>query len=291
MGEMIIETHVAEFGASRLHYQVSGERGDLPDIVLEHGGGGSADDWNQVVPVLAAQGRVIRYDRAGMGDSPSDGLGCSASAVSTRLAQLVEQAGVRKPFVLVGYSLGGLYARYYAQQHPQDVAALVLVDTTPTALEIPKAKIDQAMRIVAVLHWAARSGVGSLFWYLGGRKTPAEKFKRMVRRLGAPGYLQRMREEMGAIAGIQADVARDAPQLQHPTLALVAGDAPKNMTADEAVRVRGLHEQLAATAPAPLSRMVVVQGANHGTLMSNPQHAAELARQMSAFVRSLPSAP
>lgn len=287
MAEMMIEARVAEFGPSRLHYQVSGARSDLPDIVLEHGGGGSADDWNNVVPLLAAHGRVFSYDRAGMGDSPSDGLGSSASAVSTRLAQLVEQAGVRKPFVLAGYSLGGLYARHYAQQHPQDVAGLALVDTTPTAMEIPKAKIAQAMRIVAVLHWAARSGVGTLFWYLSGRKTPAEKFKRMVTRLAAPGYLQSMRQEMDAIAGIQADVARLAPQLQHPTLAVVAGMAPKQMSAEEFVRARGLHEQLAATAPEPLSRMIVVDGANHSTLMSDAGYAAVLVNHLLAFARSL----
>lgn len=288
MNPIPVENRIAEWGRSRLHYRISGKASGLPDVVLDHGGGGSADDWNHVVPLLAAQCRVFSYDRAGMGDSPADGFGAGASAVSTRLAKLVEQAGVRKPFILVGYSLGGLYARYYARWHQQDVAGLVLVDTTPTALEIPKAKIAQAMRLVALLHWAARFGLGTLFWHLGGRKTPAEKFRRMVRRLAAPDYLKRMHEEMDAIAGIQAEVASVAPQLRHPTLAVIAGVAPKQMTAEEALRVRGWHEQLAAGAPAPLSRMTVVDGANHSTLMSDAQFAAKLAEHILAFARSLP---
>ena len=280
---MPASAHIAQLGGSQLHWRVTGESSVLPDIVLDHGGGGSADDWSHVVPLLAAHTRVFSYDRAGMGDSPSDGLGCGAPAVSARLAQLVAHMGVRKPFILAGYSLGGLYARHYAQLHPQDVAGLVLVDTTPTAMEIPQRLIDRAMRMIWLIHWVARSGLGMLVWRLGGKKTDEAKFRRTLALMGAPGYVQRMREETGAIAGIQAEVARVAPQLRHPTLAVIAGTSRKNMPAEEFARVRGLHEQLAANAPAPLSRLMVVEGANHGTLVGDPQHAAELAGHIIAF--------
>ena len=288
---MPASAHIAKLGGSQLHWCVSGEPSELPDIVLDHGGGGSADDWSHVVPLLAAHTRVYSYDRAGMGDSPSDGQGCSAPAVSARLAQLVAHLGVRKPFVLAGYSLGGLYARHYAQLHAQDVAGLVLVDTTPTAMEIPLALIRRAMRMVALIHWVARSGLGMLVWRLSGSKTDEAKFRRAIALMGAPGYVQRMREETGAIAGIQAEVARVAPQLRHPTLAVIAGSARKNMKAEEFARVRGLHEQLAASAPAPLSRLVVVDRANHGTLVGDAQHAAELAAHIIEFARSIHQRP
>ena len=273
----------------KLHYTLTGKPGNLPDFVLDHGGGGSADDWNNLLPLLAAHSRVLTYDRAGMGDSPADGLGCGAQAVSGRLAPLVEQANLRKPFILVGYSLGGLYARYYAQRYPQDVAALVLLDATPTAMEIPQAQIRKAMRVVAVLHWLARAGFGKLYWYLRGRKIDAIKFKRQLARFSAPDYVQRMREEMDAIAGVQADVARFAPKLEHPTLALVAGVAPQHMAAGKVMRVRALHERLSQSAASPLSRITVIEGANHSTLVSDPQYAAQLAEHILAFASSLPS--
>lgn len=287
MGEMTVEQRVVEFGHSKLHYRVSGSGSELPDIVLDHGGGGSADDWDHSMPMLAAHTRVFSYDRAGMGDSPADGQGCSAPAVSARLAQLVEHAGVRKPFILAGYSLGGLYARHYAQLYPQDVAGLVLVDTTPTALEIPKAKLRQALRILTVLHWVARSGLATLYGHFRRNKTGAEKFRRTVARIAAPDYLPRMREELEAISGVQAEVSRTAPRLKHPTLAVLAGASPKQMTPEEFARTRGLHEQLATSAPAPLSRMVVVEGANHGTLMGAAEHAATLAGHVLTFARDL----
>lgn len=287
MSTIPFEARIAEFGPSKLHYRVSGSASNLPDIVLDHGGGGSADDWNIVAPLLAAHGRVFSYDRAGMGDSPSDGLGCSAPAVSQRLAQWVQHAGVRKPFILVGYSLGGLYARHYAQVHPQDVAALVLVDTTPTAYEVPQRLMRQAMRLLWLLHWIARLGLGMLYWHLKDRKTDKAKFKRAVARIAAPGWVQRMREETGAITEIQAEVARVAPQLRHPTLAVLAGNA-NNMAPEDFARIRGMHDQLAAIAPAPLSRQVVVEGAHHGNLVSNAEYAAQLADHILAFARSLP---
>ena len=284
---MTMSAHIADLGVSRMHWRVAGERSDLPDIVLDHGGGGSADDWSHIVPILAAHGRVYSYDRAGMGDSPSDGLGCGASAVGARLAKLVECAGVRKPFILAGYSLGGLYARYYAQLHPQDVAGLVLVDATPTAMEIPQALIRRAMRMVWVIHWLVRSGLGSLYLRIRGKNGGTEKLRRALTLMAAPGYVQRMREEIDAIAGIQAEVARVAPQVRHPALAVIAGVSRKDMPAGESARVRALHQQLAQTAPAPLSRLVVIEAANHGTLVGDPGNAAELAAHMAAFARSL----
>lgn len=285
MASIPSDKRIAAFGQSRLYYRQSGSPSELPDIVLEHGGGGSADDWNALVPLLDAHCRVLSYDRAGMGDSPADGFGCSASAVSKRLAQLVEHADIRKPFILVGYSLGGLYARHYAQAHPQEVAGLVLVDTTPTANEIPLVQIDKVMRLLRVFHWLARSGIASLYLRLRGKFD--DKARRAVLRFASPDFVPNMKAEMYAIADVQAEVERVAAQLRHPTLAVLAGLKPLRMTAEEFAKVRPLHDALAQIAPAPLSRQVVVDTAHHGNLVNTPEHAALLAEHILAFARSL----
>ncbi|HEY1075305.1 MAG TPA: alpha/beta hydrolase [Fontimonas sp.] len=282
------EERIAAFGTTRLHFRVFGMPGDLPDIVLDHGGGGSADDWNALVPLLAPQTRVFSYDRAGMGDSPADGQGCGAPTVSRRLAQLVEHAAVRRPFILVGYSLGGLYARHYAQQRPQDIAGLVLVDTTPTANEIPTAQIRSVMRLLTLFHWLARSGLGSLYLRVKGKYD--DKARRAIARFAAPAFVPNMGAEMAAIAGVQAEVERVAAQLRHPTLAVLAGVRPPRMSEAEFAKVRPMHDALARSAPAPLSRQVVVETAHHGNLVNDPLHAAQLADHILAFARSLKSA-
>ncbi|HVT35597.1 MAG TPA: alpha/beta hydrolase [Nevskiaceae bacterium] len=279
-------THMADIGGCRLHWRVSGEPGDLPDVLLDHGGSGNADNWNNLLPLLAAHTRVFAYDRAGWGESTSDGLGAGAPAVADRLSRLVAQLPIRKPYVLAGYSLGGLYARYYAAQHPEQVAGLVLVDTTPTQYVIPQDKVRQAMRLIRLLHWAMRLGLGRLYWYLSGRKMDAEFFRRSVSSIAARDFPARTRDELGAIPGIQQDVERVALRPQHPTLAVLAGTQPK-MPAEDFARLRAQHEALAQVSPPPLSRLAVVAGADHGTLLSNPAYAQEVAVHMLDFARSL----
>lgn len=285
MSTIVGENRIAAFGSTRLHFRVFGVPTDLPDIVLDHGGGGSADDWNAVVPLLASQARVFSYDRAGMGDSPADGQGPGAPAVSKRLAQLVGHAAVRKPFILVGYSLGGLYARHYAQQHPQDVAGLVLVDTTPTANVIPTDQIRKVMRLLTVFHWLARSGLGWLYLRLKGNYDDTSR--RALARFASPDFVPNMSAEMDAIAGVQAEVERVAAQPRHPTLAVLAGLKPLRMSEAEFAKVRPLHDALAQISPAPLSRQVVIETAHHGNLVNDSLHAAQLAEYILAFARSL----
>jgi pimeloyl-ACP methyl ester carboxylesterase len=47
------------------------------------------------------------------------------------LRNLLEKAGVEPPYVLVGHSLGGLNAQYFANQFPGIVAGVVLLDPPP----------------------------------------------------------------------------------------------------------------------------------------------------------------
>ncbi|MGH8506377.1 MAG: alpha/beta fold hydrolase [Stenotrophobium sp.] len=61
---------MADVGVGSLHYRTCGNAGNLPDVLLEHGGGGSTQDWSLIEPLLAAHTRVFSYDRAGSGASP-----------------------------------------------------------------------------------------------------------------------------------------------------------------------------------------------------------------------------
>jgi pimeloyl-ACP methyl ester carboxylesterase len=52
----------------------------------------------------------------------------TARAAAVDLDTLLTHLGINQPVVLVGHSLGGLYAQYFARNHPQKVAAVVLLD-------------------------------------------------------------------------------------------------------------------------------------------------------------------
>lgn len=276
-------------GSSSLYCRVSGTAGFLPDVLLEHGGGGSTQDWRLIEPLLAAHTRVFSYDRAGSGNSPRDELGRGAVANSQRLSELVQKLDIRKPFVLVGYSLGGLYARHYAALHPDQVAAVVLLDATPTKHVIKKSEIRKALRMLKILHWAARSGLATLYWNFSSKKMERERFQGLVRKISAPTFVPNVQEELYAIPTVQSDVASLSEQLVHPTLAVLAGTVGKESERQQLAEVRVLHDRLMLDAPAPLSRQVVVDEANHSTLMSDAKNAEAAAGHILAFLHSLDS--
>jgi pimeloyl-ACP methyl ester carboxylesterase len=144
-----------EIGNGRhLYLECHGKGG--PTVILESGYHNSADPWSYsdaaapavgpaVLPALAGDHRVCAYDRPGTlryPDPPSISdrsspvaMPRTAQDVVDDLHALLAAARVPGPYILVGHSLGGLFARLYAQTYPDQVRALVFVDAF--AVEIP----------------------------------------------------------------------------------------------------------------------------------------------------------
>jgi len=118
------------------HYEVNGRRLLLdrqgtgtPSVVFLPGAGlVGLDFWNLQQRVARRTTSVV-YDRGGTGWSEAGEWPRTATAVADELAELLDVAAVPGPYVLVGHSLGGAYARRFAQRHGARVAGLVLVET------------------------------------------------------------------------------------------------------------------------------------------------------------------
>jgi pimeloyl-ACP methyl ester carboxylesterase len=79
---------------------------------------------------VARDTTVCVYDRAGRGwsdpvDGPQDGAHIAAD-----LHTLLQRAHIPGPYVLAGHSFGGLYVQNFAAQFPDQVAGMVLLDST-----------------------------------------------------------------------------------------------------------------------------------------------------------------
>jgi pimeloyl-ACP methyl ester carboxylesterase len=105
-----------------------------PTIVLEAGMGDGVAGWIPVIDGLASVTRTCAYDRAGRGRSDPRGQHTVADAAGD-LRTLLAAAGEAAPFVVVGHSLGEVYARVFADRYRDDVAGLVLVDGFSVDLE------------------------------------------------------------------------------------------------------------------------------------------------------------
>ena len=147
-----VETARAALPAPRLVATEAGEvyveiRGDddAPTLVLVHGFGGSLYSWREVVPALADAGyRVIALDLPGFGYSarPQDAAAYTPPGQATSVAEVLETLGVgpEAPAHLVGHSFGGGVALKLAEERPELVRSLVLVDSTlPTFSRAPNA--------------------------------------------------------------------------------------------------------------------------------------------------------
>ncbi|MFC7446482.1 alpha/beta fold hydrolase [Rhodococcus daqingensis] len=115
-----------EDGAMLLHRSGAGG----PTVVFLAGGGMfSLYYWN-VHNLVAEFTTSVIDDRLGTGWSETVDLPRSGTQVTDDLHQLLHAAAVPGPYVLVGHSLGGLYARLYAKRFPGEVTGLVLLDPT-----------------------------------------------------------------------------------------------------------------------------------------------------------------
>ena len=112
-----------------------------PAVVFENGLGGRLQWWAKVIPVVAQESTVFAYNRAGTGTSTEASGPRDGNAITEELRRNLREKGIPPPYVLVGHSLGGLYMQLYARRYPQEVAGLVLVDSThPEQLEGAGAK-------------------------------------------------------------------------------------------------------------------------------------------------------
>jgi pimeloyl-ACP methyl ester carboxylesterase len=101
-----------------------------PTVVLEAGLGDVLIGWKRVQSPIAEFSRVCSYDRAGYGGSDPGPMARTSAQIAKELHTLLQKAGEKPPYLLVGHSFGGYNVRVFNGQYPDQVAGIVLVDST-----------------------------------------------------------------------------------------------------------------------------------------------------------------
>jgi pimeloyl-ACP methyl ester carboxylesterase len=105
---------------------------DAPALLLIHGSASSSRSWDAMVPLLAGSHRVVRIDLLGHGRSAKPAEARYAIPDQARRAGVaLDLLGVQYATV-VGHSSGGVVATALAEQRPDLVTALALVNTGPS---------------------------------------------------------------------------------------------------------------------------------------------------------------
>lgn len=270
-----------------MRFRLCGVATDLPTFVLESGGGGMVcDSWALIESNLAAHGRVFSYDRAGIGCSEGSAVGVGAAEVSERLASLLEIAGVQGPYILVGYSLGGLYARYFSATHPDQVVGLVLVDPTPDSINILSKGLLLLLTLVSWgLHLLVRFKVFALVakirrLFSGG---PQKEGDPIYAPFGKYHHVKTSLSELKSLGQIQSSVVRHAPAGHLPILCVSAGVRPGKFAKAELLH----YQKLADSGLKPYSQHYSMAGATHATLVINNDYARKLSDLILGFSKAL----
>ncbi len=155
---------MVDIGGYRLHLHCQGS--GAPTVIVETGLGGPGLSWAHIQEALAPTSRVCVYDRAGLGWSEPGPTPRTAVTMAAELHTLLSNAAVPAPYLLVGYSSGGVTARLFAYEHPELVAGLVLVDSAHGE-QMVRLKTDARLaalipRLFGLLPLLARSGLPAL---------------------------------------------------------------------------------------------------------------------------------
>jgi pimeloyl-ACP methyl ester carboxylesterase len=119
---------MVDVGGHQLHLVCQGE--GSPTVILEQGGGGTSLAWFNVQPRVAEVTRVCAYDRAGLGWSQTGPEPRDGTRIAEELHALLDKAGEVGPFVMAGWSYGGLFVRAFAERYPAEVVGVALLDST-----------------------------------------------------------------------------------------------------------------------------------------------------------------
>ena len=120
---------MVDIGGRRLHLQCRGAD-TKPVVVFENGAFATTVWYRAAFDEVAKIALVCMYDRAGLGWSDPVPAPRSLGARVDDLHALLEKAHESPPYILVGHSMGGLLARIYTKKFPNDVAGLVLIESS-----------------------------------------------------------------------------------------------------------------------------------------------------------------
>jgi pimeloyl-ACP methyl ester carboxylesterase len=269
-----------EVDGAQMHIYCTGS--GSPTVVLEHAASASYMLWRRVQPGLSQVTRVCSYDRAGHGWSPAREEPRDAKTIVHELHTLLDEAGVKRPFIYVGHSAGGLYVREYANEYPGELAGVALLEaSSPQQIDdLPgwresweEDKLDRRRTL-----WTDRLRV----WSGWDRLTGKCRIALSVRDKPFSGQYQAMQCRPGYVDTDESELADfDTSSKQAagfhgfgPIPLLVISRDPSKEKADSAKQVASIQiwqkEQEDSKRLSPVSWRIVAKGSGHMVPLERP---------------------
>jgi (E)-2-((N-methylformamido)methylene)succinate hydrolase len=236
--------------------------GSGPPVALVHGVGADLASWDRVAERLSNQFTVVRADLRGQGKS-SRIESCKMADFVGDLVAVLDAFGL-EAIDLVGFSLGGLIAQWFALEHPGRVNRLVLVSTVAERTPAERARVLERADKVRDEGIASVVSAAEDRWFTPAFKAAnPEKVALRLSQLKANDH----RSYAAAYRVFaEADENVNLAAIRHPTL-VVTGE---NDIGSNARMARRMHEAIVG------SRLVILPELRHSVLMEAPDVIADL---------------
>jgi 3-oxoadipate enol-lactonase len=237
-----------------LYYETVGEG---PPVLLIHGLGSSARDWELQIPAFSQHHRVVVYDVRGHGQSDKPLGPYSVPLLASDAAELMTALEIA-PAHVVGISMGGMIAFQVALSQPALVKSLVIVNSGP---ELIPQTVSERLQVVQRQLVVRLLGMRRMGEILGQRMFPKPEQEELRR-----AFVERWAENdpRAYLASVRAvvgwSVADRLEEIGCPAL-IVAADQD----------YRPLAEKEACAARMPHAELVVIEDSRHGTTVDQPE--------------------
>lgn len=250
----------ADINGTKLYYEVAGEGHPL---VFLHSGLTNSQMWNAQWESFAQHYRAIRYDLRGFGWSR-----IPPGPYSNRedLSQLLRFLGVERAY-LVGSSMGGYLAIDFALEHPEMVAALVLIGSGVSGEQPSDFLLERWKEIDAAAEGGDIAQAVELelqLWVDGPGRSPGSApavMREEVRRMNTHNFERAPEQEQGQQQGLEPPAIARLAEIHVPTLVLVGNQDVPDKLASADVLERGIAG----------ARKVVMPGVAHLPSMEQPE--------------------
>lgn len=289
------EGRSVDIGGYSLNINCRGQ--GAPTVILEAGLGVPAISWRATQSEIAKFTRVCSYDRAGYDWSDPGPMPRTTARSVRELHTLLQNAGERPPFILVGHSFGGNNVRVYNGVYPREVAGLVLADTGNEEMKIPAS----FQRMVDIkLRGRQVEGKWATFFYWTGISRlaagteiddPALSFDKQEWSyfLIQPKLLKAVASEMGNLDEGKAELKAAGTLGDKPLIVLIARQNPRDLDlpAQDAVAISQSWvetEKLLAHL-STRGKWIIVENSTHMIPLDRPDAVVNAVRDLCGEIR------
>src|SRR5689334_20345963 len=229
-----------------IYYEVHGSG---PPLILTHGYSSTSAMWQGQIAALSRHHKLVLWDMRGHGQSdyPESPAAYSEALTVADIAALLDAVGAKQAIV-GGLSLGGYMSLAFYRSHPEQVRALLIIDTGPgfkkddARAAWNKRSLDNADRF-------DREGLAALKTLSAERANVAHR--------DASGLAHAAR---GMLTQRDAGVIETLPHIKVPSLVVVGADDTPFLAASDYMAGK-----------IPGARKAVIPAAGHAANIDQPQ--------------------